>query len=114
MSFKKNVSYKHEAAIAVLKTWFEPEFTCVIEKEFYIDSVLFIVPDLTLIQDGTIRAVYEVVHKHGLTGQKLGRFQYWCFFNYDFPVYEISADYVLNHTKKPEIIETDKFYTDTN
>jgi hypothetical protein len=113
LHFRKLVSYKHESAIQVLKTWFDPEFKVELERKFYVDSVLAFVPDITLTQDGTIRAVYEVVHTHGLTGKKYALMQYWCFFNYDFPVYEINADYVLNQTEKPNLIESDKFYTIT-
>jgi hypothetical protein len=60
--FKKLESYKHSKAIDVLKTWFEPEYTCIPDKEFYIGGILTFVPDLTLIQETTIRAIYEVTN----------------------------------------------------
>jgi hypothetical protein len=111
--FKKNESYKHKNAIQVLKSWFEPEYICIPEQKFFVGSDLLFVPDLTLTQEGTTRAIYEVVHKHGLTGKKLGLIQYWCSLNYDFPVYEVNADWILDQTGKPDIIQADKFYTDT-
>jgi hydroxyacyl-ACP dehydratase HTD2-like protein with hotdog domain len=107
-------SYKHESAKQVLKKWFEPEYTVEIEKEFFIDGKLSFIPDITLMQETTIRAIYEIVHKHGLNGKKLGLIQYWCFLNYDFPVYEINADYILNQVNKPDVIEADKFETKTH
>jgi hypothetical protein len=111
--FKVNVSYKHESAIRVLKSWFEPEYTCHLNYKFFYGNALLFIPDLTLTHEGTVRAIYEIVHTHGLTGRKLGYIQLWCSANYDFAVHEISADYILNKTSKPEYIETDMFYTDT-
>ena len=112
-SFKKLESYKHSKAIDVLKSWFEPEFICTLDHKFFAGEVLLFVPDLTLFEDGTVRAIYEVVHKHGLTGKKLGMIQFWSSLNYDFPVYEVNADWILDQTGKPDIIQADKFYTDT-
>ena len=108
--FKKNVSYKHEKAIEVLAEWLSNvEF----ERPFYIDGCIIFVPDLVTI-DGIITGIYEVVHKNELTGKKLGLIQYWCYLNYDIPVYEVSAEWILCQTGKPENIKADRFYTITN
>ncbi len=112
--FKKLASYKHELAIDVLKSWFEPEYIVEIEKPFFINGVMTFVPDLTLLQETTVRAIYEVTHTHGLKGKKLGKIQSWCYRNYDVPVYEVSADWILERTEKPDRILSDKFETVTH
>ena len=99
-------SYKHNLAKEVLKLWFEKNYTCETEKKFYIDGRIAFIPDLVLMDNGIIVAVYEVVHKHGLNGMKLGLIQFWCYLHYDFPVYEISADYIMNQIECPAIVGT--------
>jgi hypothetical protein len=107
-------SFKHNAAKQVLKEWFEPEYTVDPEKKFYIDGVLSFIPDITLLDNKFIVAIYEIVHKHGLTGRKLGKIQSWCYRNFtDIPVYEINADYILNQVERPVVIEVDLFETET-
>ena len=52
--------------------------------------------------------IYEVVHKHGLTGKKLGRIQFWCYCNaIDMNVCEVSANWILSQIKKPREIKTE-------
>ena len=116
----KNIeSYKHAFAKEVLKAWFEKDYTCLMEHEFKIDGRVIFKPDLTLMINNRVVAIYEIVHRHGLNGKKLGRIQSWCYRNYDFPVYEINADYILNQVSTPpivgyELLDADKYETDTS
>jgi hypothetical protein len=105
--FKKNESGYHESAVKILASWVNGE----VEKPFCFEGKMIFVPDVACYKNGVIECIYEVVHAHPLTGEKYGRIQEWCYRNYtDLTVFEISADFILSQTCKPERIETMECY----
>jgi hypothetical protein len=67
---------------------------------------------VTCYKDGVIECVYEVVYSHPLTAKKYGLIQFYYYREVkEMTVYEISADFILRQTKKPERIETIECYT---
>ena len=85
------------------------------EVEFKVDELLVFVPDVVTYKDGVIDSIYEVVYSHPIDGRKLGMMQYYSYVNSTaFVVHEVSADYILKQTEKPEIIRTmETFIIDT-
>lgn len=105
--FKKKETGYHESAVKILALWVDG----IIEKEFYIDSVIAFVPDVTCYKDGVLSSIYEVVYSHPVIGKKLGLIQAWCYFNStELSVFEVSADWILKQTEKPKRIETMEYY----
>lgn len=105
--FKKNETGYHKHAVKQLAEWVNG----VTEKEFYIDSAVAFIPDITCYKDGMLSSIYEVVYSHPVIGKKLGLIQAWCFFNStELSVFEVSADWILKQTEKPERIETMEYY----
>jgi len=99
--FKKKESGYHSAAVKILAEWLDG----VIEKEFYLDGRIVFVPDVTVYKNDVLVSIYEVYHTHPLDGKKLGLIQEWCFRNQtDLSVFEVSADYILTQTEKPEFV----------
>lgn len=107
LPFKKNESGYHESAKNILATWVNG----MVEQPFYIDSEIAFVPDITCKKNGIIKELYEVVHSHPLNGYKLGLIQMWSFLNAtELSVFEVSADWILKQTEKPDRIETMEYY----
>ena len=107
MKFKKNETGYHKHAVIQLAEWVNG----VIEKEFYIDSCIVFVPDVVCYENGVITSIYEVVYSHPIDGKKLGMIQNWCYRNStELSLFEVSADWILKQTTKPERIETMEYY----
>jgi hypothetical protein len=71
------------------------------EVPFEIDGQIAFVPDVV-----TNDRLYEVVHSNPIHGRKLALMQYWSYRNRtDLVVFEVSAEFILRQTEKPEIIE---------
>jgi hypothetical protein len=105
--FKKNETGYHKHAVKQLAEWVNG----ITEKEFYIDSCIAFVPDVVCYENGVITNMYEVVYSHPIDGKKLGMIQAWSYFNSsEFSLFEVSADWILKQTKKPERIETMEYY----
>lgn len=105
--FKKNETGYHKHAVKQLAEWVNG----ITEKEFYIDSEIAFVPDVTCYENDTITAMYEVVYSHPINGKKLGLIQAWCYYNATgLTVFEVSADWILKQTEKPEYIRSMEFY----
>lgn len=99
---KSKESYKHLYAKKVLASWVAGE----VEKAVNIDGYIAFVPDVTC-----AGVFYEVVHTHPVTGKKLGMIQYWCYRNgISVSLYEVSAEYILRQTEKPDKIHYDEVY----
>lgn len=106
--FKTNESGYHKSAKEILASWVNG----VIEHPFKFNDEILFVPDVTCYKNGILDCIYEVIHSHPLTGKKYGKIQEWCYRNYtELTVFEISADFILAQTKKPEWIETMECYT---
>lgn len=106
--FEDNQTGYHRSAVQILSGWVNG----IPEKPFYHDSSILFVPDVTVYTGGIITAIYEVVYSHPIPAKKYGLIQYWCYLNVcDLTVYEISADFILKQTGKPEIIEVIECYT---
>ena len=106
--FEKNETGYHGSAVKILASWMDGR----IEQPFKFNVEILFVPDVTCYKNGILECIYEVVYKHPLTGTKYGKIQEWCYRNYtDLTVFEISADYILAQTKKPERIEVMECYT---
>ena len=105
--FKRIETGYHKAAKDILSGWVNG----VTEKEFKVDGSILFVPDVTCYENGVLKSLYEVVYKNPLTGRKLGLIEYWCYRNAtELSVYEVSADYILAQTDKPEFIQTMECY----
>ncbi|MCK9281561.1 MAG: hypothetical protein M0P71_13125 [Melioribacteraceae bacterium] len=97
-------SYKHRAAKEVLASWLRSDFDVVKEAEFSADGWKFI-SDIATFKDGHVQAFYEVVHKHPIDAKKLGRMQYYCFYNQlELLCHEVDAEWILLQVEKPDRI----------
>lgn len=68
-------------------------------------------PDITCSDNGLLTCLYEVIHKHPIDGHKLGLIEYWCYRNAtEVTVFEVSADFILRQTEKPESIKFEECY----
>jgi len=106
--FKDNQTGYHRSAVNILSGWVNG----IPEKPFYHDCRILFVPDVTVYTNGILTAIYEVVYSNPMSSKKYGLIQYWCYLNVcDLTVYEISADYILRQTGKPERIEVIECYT---
>jgi hypothetical protein len=100
--FKKNETGYHKYAVTQLAEWVGGQT----EVPFYIDSEIVFVPDVVCGTD-----LYEVVYTHPVNGRKLGSIQMWSYFNStDLSVFEVSADWILAQTEKPERIKVMEYY----
>ena len=100
--FKKIESGFHESAKNILASWVGG----ITEQEFRIDGQIVFVPDVVVYENGIIQCIYEIVYKNQFTGHKLGRIQYYCYRNItELTVHEVSYDFILRQTEKPERIE---------
>ena len=105
--FKKKESFKHKCAVEILSSWVNGT----IEEPFYVDDMFLFVPDVTVRENGILKSIYEVVNCHPLNGNKLGLIQEWCYRNAtELSIFEVSADYILAQTDKPERIEIMEYY----
>ena len=105
--FKKNETGYHSQAVKVLSRWVKGKR----EKPFYVEGSIVFVPDVTCYVNGILTCIYEVVYSHPLIGRKLAMIEYWCYRNAtDLIVYEISADYILKQTAKPDLIQLMETY----
>lgn len=100
--FKKTETGYHSSAVKILASWVQG----VIEQPFYVDQSIVFVPDVTVYKDGILQSIYEVVYSHPLDGNKYGLIQFWCYRNLTpLTVFEVSADFILAQTEKPEVIK---------
>lgn len=99
----KSESYKHFHAKKILTEWLKPEFIAVrIEYELRINFMIYRIPDIACYNENGICAVYEVVHSNLISNKK--KLFYLGFMeniSLKFPVYEISAEYIMRQIKKP-------------
>jgi hypothetical protein len=94
-------SYKHRAAKEVLASWLRSDFDVFKEKEFIADGWKFI-SDIAVFKEGHVQAFYEVVHQHPVDAKKLGRMQYYCFYNQlELLCHEVDAEWILRQVEKP-------------
>lgn len=108
--FKDTQTGYHRSAVRILAEWVNgnPEY------KFYLNGKYYFVPDVTVMKNKVPTILYEVVYKNDFTGKKLGKIQFWCYCNaIDMTVYEVSADWILSQTEKPEYIQTMECYTVT-
>lgn len=107
LRFKKNETGYHKYAVKQLAEWVNG----ITEKKFYIDSCIAFVADVVCFENGVITNMYEVVYSHPINGKKLGMIQAWSYFNStEFSLFEVSADWILKQTDKPERIITMEYY----
>lgn len=105
--FEKKETGYHKYAVEELATWVQG----VVEQPFYIEDKIAFVPDVACYKDGVLDSFYEVVQSHPLNGKKLGVIMDWCYRNAsEVSVFEVSADFVLAQTKKPDYIRTMECY----
>jgi len=105
--FEKNETGYHEAAKKILCKWVSGKT----EVPFYVESKIAFVCDVVTFDENRVKDVYEVVYSHPITGRKLGLMQAYAYINgTGFSVFEVSADWVLKQTRKPERIETIELY----
>jgi len=106
--FKQNETGYHKSAKQILASWVDG----ILEQPFYVEGKIVFVPDVTVYKNGVLDCIYEIVYSHPLTAHKYGLIQFYCYKNFcDLTVYEISADFILAQTKKPERIEVMECYT---
>jgi hypothetical protein len=107
MKFKKNETGYHKFAVQELASWING----IIEQPFYIDSSIAFISDISCYKNGVLTDIYEVVYSHPVDGKKLGMIQNWCYRNVtELSLFEVSADWILKQTVKPERIETMEMY----
>ena len=105
--FKKHESGYHKHAVQELASWVDGRT----EVEFKVDDKLVFVADVVSFDEDEIIHIYEVVHSHPVDGRKLGMIQYYCHANStELVVYEVSADFILKQTEKPDQIELMECY----
>jgi len=117
--FESVESYKHKLAKDVLIEWIRNAPRLIDLKEIYKikteesqcdeGNVVF-VPDITVYSDKGICAFIEINHTHSISDIKLDNIctyldrHDWL----DVVVYEISADWILNQTKQPDVLNCQK------
>lgn len=107
MKYKKNETGYHKHAVIQLSEWVGG----ITEKKFYIDSEIAFVPDVAVYENGILTSMYEVVYSHPIPGRKIGTIQMWSYFNNtEFMVFEVSSDWILSQTKKPDRIINIDYY----
>jgi hypothetical protein len=107
MRYKKNETGYHKFAVKEFASWVNG----IIEVPFYIDGSIVFVPDVACYENGVLKSIYEIVYTHPITGKKLGIIQNWCYRNStELSLFEVSADWVLKQTKKPDRIEMMEYY----
>ncbi len=105
--FKSVQTGYHKWAVRQLAYWVNGET----EEPFLYDGSIVFVPDVTVRNDGILTTIYEVVYKHPINGRKLGMIEYWCYMTgTQLTVFEVSADYILAQTEKPDRIEIMECY----
>ena len=105
--FKRNETGFHKHAVMELASWVNG----VAELPFTVDDKIVFVPDVTVFKEGILDKIYEVVYSNPVDGKKLAMMQYWSYVNQiSFSVFEISAEYILAQTEKPEYIRTNECY----
>jgi hypothetical protein len=106
--FEVKESGYHESAKNILAKWVGGAT----EVPFRIKRKIVFVPDVTVYENGVVKCIYEVVYSHPLTALKYAIMQYYCYRNFtSLTVYEISADFILKQTCKPERLEFMECYT---
>lgn len=96
-------SYKHAAAVKVLADWLRSDYIVKVEK--YMGFDLVFKPDIAAYKNDILQAIYEVVHTNGVDYKKLGRIQYYAYVNnLSFLCHEVSAEWILRQTEKPDKI----------
>lgn len=110
MSHSKE-SYKHLFAKNILANWLEGDYLKVkTEVQFCEKGNILFIADVVCYTENGITDVYEVVHKNGLDGKKLGTMQYYQYLNgYNFNVYEVQAETILLQIQKPKYIRKFNF-----
>jgi hypothetical protein len=107
VKYKKNETGYHKHAVNQLAEWVNG----IIEKEFYIDSEIAFIPDVAVYENGILTSIYEVVYSHSVPGRKIGIIQMWSYFNNtEFSLFEVSADWILKQTEKPDRIINIDYY----
>ena len=105
--FESNETGYHRYAKESLSIWIDG----VMERPFSVDDKYLFVPDVSVYENGVLKCIYEIVYSHPLDGKKLGLIEYWCYRNaVDLTIFEVSADYILKQTKKPDQIKTMECY----
>ena len=105
--FEKCETGYHIGAVEILARWTGG----IIEPEFRVENSIVFIPDIACYENGILKSIYEVVYTHPLTGRKLGLIEYWCYRNgTELTIFEVSADYILAQTNKPERIQTMECY----
>jgi hypothetical protein len=105
--FERNETGYHNQAVKVLARWVKGKR----EKPFYIEDSIAFIPDVSCYDNGVLSCLYEVVYSHPLIGRKLAMIEYWCYRNAtDLVVREISADYILKQTGKPDVLQLMETY----
>lgn len=115
MTFKKNETYLHRAAIMVLTDWLKDDFIRIVPEEmFCMEGFIWFVPDLTCYDNKGIKLFIEVVFTN-----EVDIFKQWNIYKYiqihNWPgveLYTISAEWILKQTKKPEVINFSKILTE--
>lgn len=103
-------SYIHKCGKMILAKWLEFDYKVKVEQEFYDNGYLTFIPDIAVYDNNGLNAIYEVVHKNGLTGKKMNRIQQYKYYNgMDFKVYEIRAYWILSQVKKPKKLKVIQF-----
>ena len=97
----------HKSAKQILASWVNGK----LEVPMKVHGKIVFVPDVAVYKNGILDCIYEVVHTHPLTGYKYGLIQYFCYMNVcELTVFEISADYILAQTAKPDPIMVKECY----
>lgn len=105
--FEKKESGYHKFAVKELAAWVNG----LIEQPFYIDSEIAFVPDISVYKNGILTSIFEVVCSHPIPGRKIGTIQMWCYFNNtELSVFEVSSDWILKQTEKPDRIINIDYY----
>lgn len=100
--FKKTETGYHKYAVMELAEWVGGRT----EVEFKIDDRIVFVPDVVTYKDGHVDTMYEIVYSHPIDGKKLAWMQYYSYVNSTpLTVHEVSAEFILAQTEKPERIQ---------
>lgn len=109
--FNKIESYKHNLAIKVLIDWINKNpqllgynyaLTTIPEESFYLNGLIYFIPDITVYDNDQIIYMIEVKHTNGIDAKKIHKLQYFKYIKYQyFKILEIDAEWIMRQIGLP-------------
>jgi competence CoiA-like predicted nuclease len=111
-TFLEKESYMHDSAKKILFLWLSKVNDDVSMEDFYGEHPMCFRPDISVKKNGLIE-FWEVVHKSDVTGEKIGKMQYYSYLNnINVVCYRVSARWIMNQIGQPQSVKSDIYFID--